>query len=292
MGELGRLPQDRPSRTTASATRRSASRDYHEFVQTLAGDELAAAGRALHGVRRAVLPQRLPGQQPDPGLERPRLPRPLAGGDRASSTGRTTSPTSPGRLCPAPCEAACVLEIREGEAVTIKQIELAIINRAWDEGWVDAAAADARDRAVGRRDRRRAGRHGVRAAAAPRGPRGDGVRARRGRRRAGPLRRPGLQDREVDRRAARRSSSPTRASSSASASTSARTSTADELKRAVRRGRDRDRRARPARPAGAGPRARRRPLRDGLPLPAQPLRRPRGGPGDARRARAARRRRA
>src|SRR6478736_6658169 len=41
-----------------------------------------------------------------------------------------------GRLCPAPCEAACVLEIREGEAVSIKQIELAIVNRAWDEGWI------------------------------------------------------------------------------------------------------------------------------------------------------------
>ncbi|MBX5442211.1 MAG: glutamate synthase subunit beta [Solirubrobacteraceae bacterium] len=45
-------------------------------------------------------------------------------------------PDFTGRLCPAPCEAACVLEIREGEAVTIKQIEAAIINRAWDEGWV------------------------------------------------------------------------------------------------------------------------------------------------------------
>jgi glutamate synthase (NADPH/NADH) small chain len=45
-------------------------------------------------------------------------------------------PDFTGRLCPAPCEAACVLEIREGDAVTIKQIELAIINRAWDEGWV------------------------------------------------------------------------------------------------------------------------------------------------------------
>ena len=45
-------------------------------------------------------------------------------------------PEFTGRLCPAPCEAACVLEIRENDAVTIKQIELAIINRAWDEGWV------------------------------------------------------------------------------------------------------------------------------------------------------------
>jgi glutamate synthase (NADPH/NADH) small chain len=50
-------------------------------------------------------------------------------------------PDFTGRLCPAPCEAACVLEIREGEAVTIKQIELAIINRAWDEGWVQPRPA-------------------------------------------------------------------------------------------------------------------------------------------------------
>src|SRR6202023_3144795 len=46
------------------------------------------------------------------------------------------SPEFTGRLCPAPCEAACVLEIREGDAVTIKQIENAIINRAWEEGWI------------------------------------------------------------------------------------------------------------------------------------------------------------
>ncbi len=45
-------------------------------------------------------------------------------------------PEFTGRLCPAPCEAACVLEIREGEAVTIKQMEVSIVDRAWDEGWV------------------------------------------------------------------------------------------------------------------------------------------------------------
>jgi len=50
-------------------------------------------------------------------------------------------PEFTGRLCPAPCEAACVLEIREGEAVTIKQIELAIVNRAWEEGWVQPRPA-------------------------------------------------------------------------------------------------------------------------------------------------------
>jgi glutamate synthase (NADPH/NADH) small chain len=47
-------------------------------------------------------------------------------------------PEFTGRLCPAPCEAACVLEIREGDAVTIKQIEVSIVNRAWEEGWIQA----------------------------------------------------------------------------------------------------------------------------------------------------------
>ncbi len=46
-------------------------------------------------------------------------------------------PEFTGRLCPAPCEAACVLGIG-ADPVTIKQVEVAIIDRAWDEGWVDA----------------------------------------------------------------------------------------------------------------------------------------------------------
>jgi len=45
-------------------------------------------------------------------------------------------PEFTGRLCPAPCEAACVLEINEGDAVSIKQIEVSIVNRAWEEGWI------------------------------------------------------------------------------------------------------------------------------------------------------------
>ena len=44
-------------------------------------------------------------------------------------------PEFTGRLCPAPCEAACVLGIN-ADAVTIKQVEVEIIDRAWDEGWV------------------------------------------------------------------------------------------------------------------------------------------------------------
>jgi glutamate synthase (NADPH) small chain len=44
-------------------------------------------------------------------------------------------PEFTGRLCPAPCEAACVLGIND-DPVTIKQVEVEIIDRAWAEGWV------------------------------------------------------------------------------------------------------------------------------------------------------------
>lgn len=44
-------------------------------------------------------------------------------------------PEFTGRLCPAPCEAACVLGINE-DPVAIKQVEVEIIDRAWEEGWV------------------------------------------------------------------------------------------------------------------------------------------------------------
>ena len=54
-------------------------------------------------------------------------------------------PEFTGRLCPAPCEAACVLGIN-AEPVTIKQVEVEIIDRAWADGWVRAAAAGRADR--------------------------------------------------------------------------------------------------------------------------------------------------
>ena len=46
-------------------------------------------------------------------------------------------PEFTGRICPAPCEAACVLDIND-DPVTIKAIEVAIIDRAFEEGWVKA----------------------------------------------------------------------------------------------------------------------------------------------------------
>ncbi|MDP3972706.1 MAG: glutamate synthase subunit beta [Candidatus Nanopelagicales bacterium] len=44
-------------------------------------------------------------------------------------------PDFTGRLCPAPCETACVLGINQ-DPVTIKQIEFEIVDRAWNEGWI------------------------------------------------------------------------------------------------------------------------------------------------------------
>ncbi|MCB1701878.1 MAG: glutamate synthase subunit beta [Pseudomonadales bacterium] len=53
--------------------------------------------------------------------------------DRLHST--NNFPEFTGRVCPAPCEGACVLGITD-PAVTIKNIECAIIDRGFDEGWV------------------------------------------------------------------------------------------------------------------------------------------------------------
>jgi glutamate synthase (NADPH/NADH) small chain len=52
-------------------------------------------------------------------------------------------PEFTGRLCPAPCEGACVLGIND-DPVTIKSIEVSIIERAFDEGWVTARPPELR----------------------------------------------------------------------------------------------------------------------------------------------------
>jgi NADPH-dependent glutamate synthase beta subunit-like oxidoreductase len=44
-------------------------------------------------------------------------------------------PEITGRICPAPCEAACTLAIND-EAVSIRQIELQLVERGWREGWI------------------------------------------------------------------------------------------------------------------------------------------------------------
>jgi glutamate synthase (NADPH/NADH) small chain len=59
-----------------------------------------------------------------------------AASDRLHAT--NNFPDFTGRLCPAPCEGSCVLGIHD-EPVTIKNIELAIVERAFEEGWIQPA---------------------------------------------------------------------------------------------------------------------------------------------------------
>jgi glutamate synthase (NADPH/NADH) small chain len=53
--------------------------------------------------------------------------------DRLHST--NNFPEFTGKLCPAPCEASCVLAIND-DPVTIKSIEASIVERGWNEGWI------------------------------------------------------------------------------------------------------------------------------------------------------------
>ncbi|MCF8571592.1 glutamate synthase subunit beta [Gordonia sp. HY002] len=62
-----------------------------------------------------------------------------AGIDRLHAT--NNFPEFTGRLCPAPCEASCVLGINQ-PAVTIKQVEVELIEKAWDTGSVDPVLPD------------------------------------------------------------------------------------------------------------------------------------------------------
>ena len=49
-------------------------------------------------------------------------------------------PEFTGRLCPAPCESACVLGINQ-DPVSIKQVEVTIVDTAWDNGWIEPQIA-------------------------------------------------------------------------------------------------------------------------------------------------------
>ena len=57
--------------------------------------------------------------------------------EQASANLHSTNnfPEFTGRICPAPCEASCTLNITD-ESVTIKTIECAIVDKAWQNGWI------------------------------------------------------------------------------------------------------------------------------------------------------------
>ena len=91
------------------------------------------------------------------------------------------------------------------------RIEHAIIDRAWDEGWVKPQPAEDQDRQEGRRGRLRPGRPGGCAATGARRPRRDRVREERPRRRPAALRHSRLQDGKVAHRPPRRAAARPRA---------------------------------------------------------------------------------
>jgi hypothetical protein len=127
-----------PASWSTSASRRATARPervkhYKEFVigLTTTGQ---GAGRALHGLRHAVLQQRLPGQQHHPGLQRPGVPRRTGRTPSRCWTRPTTSPSSP---------AASARAVRGGLHAERQrrsgrhQVDRARDHRpAWDDGWV------------------------------------------------------------------------------------------------------------------------------------------------------------
>ena len=112
-------------------------------------------------------------------------------------------PEFTGRICPAPCESACVLGIND-DPVTIEIIEKTIAERGFAEGWIVPQPPAAPHRQARGRGRLRARGPRGRAAAEPRRPPRDAVREEGPRRRPAALRHSRLQAREVDRRPPRR----------------------------------------------------------------------------------------
>jgi glutamate synthase (NADPH/NADH) small chain len=84
-------------------------------------------------------------------------------------------PEFTGRVCPAPCEEACTLNL-ENQPVTIKTIEQAIADKAWEMGWVKPSAGELTGKRVAVIGSGR--RMAAAPAARPRRPRGPCVRAR------------------------------------------------------------------------------------------------------------------
>ena len=113
---------------------------WREFVARLCRRAGRRPGRALHGLRHAVLHERLPGQQHHPGLERSRLQAGLAARDRHAALDQQLSGSSP---------AACVRRRARPRArstsTTIPSASSRSSTRSstrrWENGWVETAGS-------------------------------------------------------------------------------------------------------------------------------------------------------
>jgi len=160
----------------------------------------AHAGGALHGLRHALLPhgqahqrhgERLPDQQPHPGVERPRLPRAVAARRSIRLHKTNNFPEFTGRVCPAPCEGSCTRGASNGDRGHHQDHRgVRSSTRACAEGWMKPEPPRIRTgnkvAVVGSG----AGRTRLRRAAQPGRPHGHRLRARRPRRRAAHVRHP------------------------------------------------------------------------------------------------------
>ncbi len=177
-------------------------------------------------------------------------------------------PEFTGKLCPAPCEESCVLAIND-DAVTIKEIELAIAERAISEGWVVPQPPSASTgRSIGVVGSGPAGL----ACAQQLARAGHSVTVYERDDRPGGLLRYGIPDFKLDKRSVdlRIEQLEAEGVTFACGVECGVDLAARRAARPPRRGRARDRRAAPARPQPARARARRHPSRDAVPHRAEP----------------------
>ena len=229
--------------------------------------QAAPPGRSLHGLRHPVLQQRVPARQPDPRLERPRLPRPLAGRDRAPARDEQLPRVHRAAL---PGAVRGVVRARHQRRSGDDQAGRGRDRRPrLGRGMDHAAGARREDGQARRRGRLRSRRPRRRAATHTRGPRRRRVRARRPHRRSAALRHPRVQDGEA----------PPRPPARPDARRGHRVPRRDRRRRRRHRGRvarhvrrDRARRWRDrvARPPDPRARARRDPPGHGVPAARQP----------------------
>ena len=129
---MGFLEIDRDDRTYAPVEERV--RHYKEFVVPLSSDKVSEQGARCMDCGIPYCHQGCPVNNIIPEwndlVYRNRWRHAL---EVLHST--NNFPEFTGRICPAPCEAACTLNI-EDVPVTIKTIECAIVDRGWEEGWI------------------------------------------------------------------------------------------------------------------------------------------------------------
>ena len=210
-GHAARGSPDRWGRSPASSScsgsrkspspRTSACKHYREFILALDDDAAAKQGARCMDCGIPFCQTGCPVNNIIPDWNDLVYRASVARRARRSLHSTNNFPEFTGRVCPAPCEAACTLNINN-DPVGIKSIEHFIIDKGWDEGWVVPRPPAERTGQARRRRRLRARGPRLRAAARARRPRRRAVREERPDRRPAALRHPRLQDGEAPDRPA------------------------------------------------------------------------------------------